>query len=247
MMRRRVSKDEPHVSRGAVSRECPDALVREIRSAGESARARRLTEALLRLMEPQLRRQARRYEKLRGSVQEDDLVQVALLEVLKAISTYRPEKRGKQTFSTWVEWRARRAIMDQIRMHSADVRPSDAAQRGRKGQGKAPRASPLVSRDDPAEALPCSLTKMHDAALALEAATIEDLFMLREECARLRHEVLRLDPKLRELVSRVHGLGRESRSVRQVALEWSEPRGQLDAMLARAHEHLRERLGTKAR
>ncbi|WP_158616555.1 sigma factor [Corallococcus sp. CA054B] len=174
-------------------------------AAGEPGRARQLVDALLRLLEPQLRRQARGYEKLSGSLLEDDLVQVALLEALKAVETYKPEKRGRQTFSTWVEWRARRAIMEQIRLHYADVRPSDAAQRGRKGQPKT-RPMPLVSRDDAAESLPGSLTQMHDAALALEVATVEELYALREECARLRREVLNLDPKLRELVSRVHGM-----------------------------------------
>nr|WP_253909077.1 sigma-70 family RNA polymerase sigma factor [Corallococcus exiguus] len=239
-----AAKREFQVSRSGASRPSPDELVSEIHrrhAAGESGRARQLVDALLRLLEPQLRRQARGYEKLSGSLLEDDLVQVALLEALKAVETYKPEKRGRQTFSTWVEWRARRAIMEQIRLHYADVRPSDAAQRGRKGQPKT-RPMPLVSRDDAAESLPGSLTQMHDAALALEVATVEELYALREECARLRREVLKLDPKLRELVTRVHGLGQAPCRIREVAEDWNEPRSRLDVLLARAHEQLRERV-----
>ncbi|MBZ4336440.1 sigma-70 family RNA polymerase sigma factor [Corallococcus sp. AS-1-12] len=210
-----------------------------------------MTDALLLLLEPRLRRQARGFAPLRGSLLEDDLVQVALLEALKAVGTYRPEMRGGQTFATWVAWRARRAILELIRLHGSDVHPSDRAQRGRKVKGKktakARRTALLMSRDEPSEALPGSLTEQHDAALALEVGTIEELCTLRLECARLRREVLALDPKLRELLAHVHGLGQEARSVRQLAREWNEPRSRLDAMLARAHAQLRERLAEKAR
>ncbi|MCY1045599.1 sigma-70 family RNA polymerase sigma factor [Corallococcus sp. bb12-1] len=249
-MRRRAAKGEARVSRNGTARSSPDELVSEIHgrhAAGEVSRARQLTDALLRLLEPQLRRQARTFEKLSGSLLEDDLVQVALIEALKAVGTYKPEKRGGQTFATWVEWRARRAIMDQIRMHSADVHPSDSAQRGRKGKAKTPRVPLLVSRDSPTESLPNSATQLHDAALALEVATVEELYAVQEECARLRREVLKLDPQLRELVSRVHGLGQKAHGVRQVAIEWNQPRSQLDVMLARAHEQLRERMEAKGR
>jgi RNA polymerase sigma factor (sigma-70 family) len=242
-----AAKRNSRVSRNSGSRPSADELVREIHqrhAAGEPARARRLVDALLRVLEPQLRRQARGYEKVSGSLLEDDLVQVALLEALKALETYKPEKRGRQTFTSWVEWRARRAILEAIRLHCADVRPSDAAQRGRKGKPKT-RVAQLVSRDDAAESLPGSLTQMHDAALALEVATVEELYAVREECARLRFAVLRLDPKLRELVTRVHGLGQEACGIRQVAEDWNEPRSRLDVMLVRAHELLRERLSNR--
>lgn len=250
-----MSESESHVSRSGSPRAAtPDELVREIharRAAGESARERKLLDALLRLLEPRLRRQARRFAPLGGSLLEDDLVQVALLEALKSVGKYLAEERGGQTFATWVEWRARRAILDVIRMHGSDVHPSDRAQRGRKVKGKRTekvrRTALLMSRDEPSEVLPGSLTEQHDAALALEVGTIEELCTLRLECARLRREVLKLDPKLRELLAHVHGLGQEARSVRQLAREWNEPRGRLDAMLAQAHEQLRERLAGKAR
>ncbi|NTX32828.1 sigma-70 family RNA polymerase sigma factor [Myxococcus sp. CA033] len=213
-----------------------------LREEGAHFSARRLSGELLLRMEPVLRTLARRFAKSRGSVGVDDLVQVASIEVLKALGTYLPEKKGSQCFVSWATWRARRVLREHVRLHAADVRPSGAAQRGRTRSGKAVMPVEVISRDEPDEALPGSVMEAHDVAQAREFMSVDELLSTCEQVARLYFALAEMEPELREVVVRVHGLGRPKQSVRELAREWGAPRWRLDALLVRARGQLRRRL-----
>ncbi|AGC44566.1 RNA polymerase sigma-70 factor [Myxococcus stipitatus DSM 14675] len=212
---------------------------------GSRFSARRLSDELLRRMAPALRVLARRFAKSRGTLGENDLVQVASIEVFKALGTYLPEKKGGQSFLSWSTWRARRALKEHVRLQAADVRPSDAAQRGRTRSRTVVAPVEVISRDRPEEALSGSVTESHDAALAMEFMTVEELLSTCEQVARLYYALADMEPVLRELVCRVHGLGRTRQSIRDVASEWGVPRWRLDALLARARSLLRRKLAER--
>ncbi|QDE98313.1 hypothetical protein BHS05_22075 [Myxococcus xanthus] len=241
---RTQASEETSRRRDALSAEV-EALVSEIhalRAEGATFRARRLSGEVLRRMEPALRTLARRFAKSRGSLGEDDLVQVAGIEVLKALSTYCPEKKRSQCFASWATWRARRVLLEHVRLQASDVHPSDAAQRGRTRSGKVESPVDVISRDAPEATLPGSATEAYDAALALEYLTAEEMLSTYEQVARMYYALFDLAPELREVVARVHGIGRPRQSVRELAREWSVARWRLDALLVSARQQLRRML-----
>ncbi|MCP3060961.1 sigma-70 family RNA polymerase sigma factor [Myxococcus sp. K38C18041901] len=233
-------------------RDAPSALSRvveelaleilRLRDEGAHFSARRLSGELLVQMEPALRTLVRRFAKSRGSLSVDDLVQVARLEAVKALDTYRPEKKGSQCFVSWATWRARRVLREHVRLHAVDVRPSDAAQRGRTRSGRTDAPTAVISRDEPRESQSGAELEAHDAARAMEYLTAEELLSVGEQVARMYFALAEMEPLVRELVSRVYGLGRTRQSIRDLAREWGMPRWRLDALLARARVRLRRKL-----
>ncbi|WP_338865163.1 sigma-70 family RNA polymerase sigma factor [Myxococcus stipitatus] len=224
------------------SREWIDTLVLAIRACrieGDAKSERELSAQLMDMLMPQLRRLAGEFEKSRGSLSREDLVQVAAMEAIKAVETYQRAKRGEQSFRMWVKWRARRAIMDQIRHHRADVCLPDRAQRGK---GKCQRSVDLISRDEPSQALGWSATRKHDDARAQEADGLEALLIAHERCVLVQRALAELEPQLAELLSCLYGIGRPQEGTRAVAIRWRMPRHRVEELLAQAHDELRELL-----
>lgn len=240
---RDAEKSPRGVQSARSSREWIDTLVLAIRScrdSGDTECERNLSNSLMGMLMPQLRQVAGQFEKSRGSLSREDLVQVAAIEAVKAIETYQRSKRGGQSFGTWVVWRARRAIMDQIRLHRADMCLPDRAQRGK---GKWQRSVDVVSRDAPEQSHATSATRSQDAASALEADSIEDVLIAHERCVLVQRALSQMEPQLEELIARVYGIGLPRESTRAVAARWCMSRRRLDELLAQAHDELRERLG----
>ncbi|MCP3163321.1 sigma-70 family RNA polymerase sigma factor [Myxococcus qinghaiensis] len=229
------------------SREWIDTTVLAIRACrveGDAKSERELSNRLLDMLMPLLRKLAGEFDKARGSLSREDLFQVAAMEAIKAVETYQRAKRGEQSFRTWVKWRARRAIMDQIRLHRADVCLPDRAQRGK---GKWQRAVDLISRDAPEQGLSRSATRKHDERLAQEMDRLEDFLIAHERCVLVQRALAELEPQLAELLSRTYGIGMPREGTRALAARWCMSRRRVEELLAVAHDELREHLRERLR
>jgi RNA polymerase sigma factor for flagellar operon FliA len=229
--------------------------IQQARRCGETASAKRLSNELIALLLPILKKGARRYLRSAGSLSLDDLLQVASIEAFKCIDRF-DASRG-QTFEQWCYWRVKCAIEEQLRLHSSDVHVSEHDSRGRskrsKRTGFAASVS-LVSRDSPGkspEGDDCSrslskgMSKLQgaehiDASLSSEPATPEQLFQSEEDKQRIVI-ALRTLPRLdREIVQRFYGIGHEEEeSVRHISEVLHIPRARCDGVLKRSVALLR--------
>ncbi len=239
-----VKQDDVKSGRGGarVSRELVDMLVlaiRGCRASGDAQSEREYSGQLMDVLMPELRKLACDFDKSRGSLSREDLVQVAAMEAVKAVDTYQRSKRGEQSFATWVKWRAHRAIMDQIRLHRADVCLPDRAQRGK---GKWQQAVDLVSKDAPEQELSRSATRKNDERRAREADSLVSVLIAHERSVLVQRALAELEPQQEELLSRIYGIGMPREGTRAVATRWGMSRRRVDELLAQAHDELRARL-----
>lgn len=185
------------------------------RAGGDRKGAERLTSVLIQRLEPLLRRAANRFERRRGSLSVDDLMQVGRIEVVKAIDSF--DAARSKTFATLVWWQARRAMNDEIRLRAADVRPSAGAQKKRTGDLRVIIDNADAYDDEDPEPL---------ADVQIEAEQARVLLL------KLLH---RLPRHMADLVRKVHGLGGvEPMSLRDVAKTTGQNRMKLAAELKRA-------------
>lgn len=166
-------------------------VVRIQQSHGEERK--RLQTAALRHVQPTLKRVASRFSrKARGSLEVEDLLQIASMDALKVFDRYNHELRGSTTVEGHVAYSASRACEDQIAMHSADVHVSDDARRGRTKHGckeelrvESRDAAPAGGYEEP-----------------LRAPSPEDELFVKQ----VVHLVRTLPSKQREYISRYFGL-----------------------------------------
>jgi RNA polymerase sigma factor (sigma-70 family) len=201
-------------------------LVAEIlghRAAGDALAEQRLTSQLIEALDPLLARVAARLERQRGSLAVADLMQVGRIEVVKAIDTFNATRT--QSFATLVWWTARGAMLDAVRLHSADVRPSLGAQKGR--VKKVGITSVVVDSVDTSEDDRCDPELGADEQLANEQVRV-----------LVRKFLHRLPQPMADLVRKVHGIGCEPVSLRDIARTTGENRAKLDKTLKRGEQLL---------
>lgn len=208
------------------------AQVHERRAAGDVRGVERATSLLIQAMDPLLKRAAARLERQRGSLAVDDLLQVGRIEVVKAIDTFDPTRA--QSFSTLVWWGARDAMLDAVRLHSADVRPSHGAQKGR--VKKAGVIATTVESTDAATDEREDATPLADQQLMDEQARV----LVR----KLLH---RLPRHMADLIRKVHGIGVVSMSVRDIAETTRQNRARLTKELKRGEQLLGQMVARELR
>ena len=214
---------------------------------------RRVADKLCRALMPMLQKLAMRFEGSRGTLEVEDLVQVGLIAMLRCVPSFNPSK--KQTFDWWAFHHANRAIMDHVRLHSSDVRPSHGAQRGRVKNTDAVETT-VWSRDARLGVVPkdggqdAEFTgENRKQGHSMQAggrdlpATPEAMLELAQDKALVRRLLNRLPRPMRDLVAAVHGVNQDQESsLRSIARDWNEPRAKLDAMLKRGEALLRKML-----
>ncbi len=132
---------------------------------------------------PTLRRVAGRFTNL-GSLEPADLLQVGTVELLKLLNRWRP---AMGPFGAVLFVSARRACLDQLRLHSTSLRPSDAAQK--RGGARRPMAVELTE------------------ANAGVAESPEDAVGRAQLQALVRRAVGALPRQARDTVRMAHGVG----------------------------------------
>lgn len=214
---------------------------------------RRLEGTLLLRMRPAIEGIAKKHFKPRqlGSLELDDLIQAGGIAVLRFIPRFDPSKCGDQTFEQVAYRWVHRAMLDHVRLHSQDVQPSEGAQRGRVKHAPEAVGAIVVSRDAAFRVTPqegqgdAEFTGENwNAGMAAGSTelpvTPEDLLSNRQMETLVRRSLNRLPARLNDLVSWVHGIGREKMSLREIARQWNEPRARLDAMLKRGETLVRK-------
>jgi hypothetical protein len=166
------------------------------------ARRRSLQGEALKLAIPLLKRVVARFPvKVRGSLDPDDLLQIASIDALKVFDRYDHEARGRTTIEKHIAYSASRACEDQIAMQSADVNVSDDARRGRT-KDRSPESIQVESRD-------ATVTNA-DGVTAARTGLVEGESPKTPEELLLLKEVVRLLPRLertkREYLGRYFGL-----------------------------------------
>lgn len=222
--------------------EAPDqnvALVEEIRAlkaAGNLRRARERAGELLERVRPEIKRAARRYAKIAGSLSLGDLEQIASIEALKAIDRY---SRGcSSDFPTFVYLRAKTKCREHAGLHGSDVHASNCAQRGKTKRAGNVKMRVLSADDYQA---PRELARALEEALRIDRpkSDLEAAVVAREDEARVFDAVRRLPHQQRELVCRRFGLNRPEQSIRGVAAEWGVSHVRLVRMLGKTLGDLR--------
>lgn len=234
--------------------------IQQARATGDRGGERLLAGELVESMAGFLRKLVVQVASRAGCLSLTDLDQIAAIAMLKASGTFDPD-RG-QTFGQFAAYGVRRALEEQIRLHSADVCVSDAAARGRtvrQAQGKegaAPTVA-VVSKDEPKrneESEDCNrstsrgLEAAQRAYMALDDGhdSPEALYAEAEERQHLVEALDLLSPQDRDLVVRSYGLGGQAKqSARDICVSWGLPETQksrVDRMLARAIAQLRDLL-----
>lgn len=223
--------------------------VRELRGLDDHRGASRVAGDLIVALQPVLLGAARSLKARWGSLMLEDLMQVGAIELIKAIDTFDLTK--SQSFANWVYFRARRAMLNQTRLHSADVKPSDGAQRGRVKKLAVEAHVQVFSRDEPysgpgpsgADDPAFSGTVQHSSNKTLgaeESVSPEQALDAAQMDVLMRRCINRLPQSMSDLVAWVHGIGRPEKSLREIAREKGQPRAKLDAMLKRGEQLLRK-------
>lgn len=173
---------------------------------------------------PTLRKVAMRFsESARGSLSVEDLIQVGVIEALKLIPRYR-----FGAFEQVVRFRAMRACVDQIRLHSQDVHESAGAQVPSRRMRLKTTPAPMVAVVDAVEA------EMGEAG-----EDPETLLSAHQEAARMRRCVNNLPLPYRDIVAWVHEIGRPKKTLRTLAVERNEPFSRVQALLKEGEARLR--------
>jgi RNA polymerase sigma factor (sigma-70 family) len=210
-------------------------------------KARRLEGELLSRMQPSILGIAKKHFKPRElrTLEVADLVQAGGIAVLRFIPRFDASKSNGQTFEQVVYRWVHRAMLDHVRLHAQDVKPSEGAQRGRVKNAPESIAAFVVSRDEQVSVIPRSGGGFDDEfsgenwrngtsqGTTESAPTPEDLLSNKQLETLVHRSLNRLPARLNDLVSWVHGIGREKMSLREIARQWNEPRARLDAALKR--------------
>ena len=119
---------------------------------------------------PLVWRQARRYSRTSGgALDTDDLVQVGLMGLIQAHSSYEPE--GGRAFSVFAEFRIRGAILDELRKHDPLSQPARKKQRQMEAAASrlATRLGRIPTEEELAEEMDISLDALQTQRNQLQA------------------------------------------------------------------------------
>jgi RNA polymerase sigma factor (sigma-70 family) len=233
--------------------------VQRLKREGIDVEVKKITSEILIAVKPVLLKATRHFApSARGSLSEEDLLQVGAIAVLKLLNKYDHEKRGTWTFEGFVLQDAKRAMRDQIWRHSADVMISEGARRGRTKKEVDVRVS-VVSSDaatlrkrssvggsgnsnNGEEEFSQSFASASLQYQQVEHDTPEALLVTAQEKAGLRKAIGKLPAQHREIVAWVYGIGRPSASARDVAAQMDLPRTKVTKLLEEALAMLRGKL-----
>ena len=236
----------------AVTSGSPEGLVIRIQAARLESRdgaAKLLLGELMVALRPTFTRVAGRFPPgIRGSVQLEDLKQVAAMEAIRFVEKYdHTLATTRAPFRDHVYRRALSACEEHVRMHSADVHVSDWQSRGRQKTVEGGNVTHLVSaaeknadrpqvssRDEPVGGTTSKDTDVSSRYVReqeQETVTPEALLIDADSNDAVKKAIDSLAGFRAKLIRQVYGIGCAQKSVAQLADELHMPRRRLDETL----------------
>lgn len=220
--------------------------VQSLRNDGSVKEASTVADQLIRMIMPALATTARRYMPVAGTLELDDLLQVARTSAFKCIATFNAERSNN--FGVWAMQHANRDVQWFVQGQAQDVNLS-WRERGNTWRGDLKRERTdtklqTVSRDMFDAQKDAEGTTKFRRALPneIDFADPELLFGEAQSASHVREAVNQLPPALAKLVRMYFGLrsGTEPKSIHQIAKDTETPRAKLTLQLKEAFRQLRE-------
>lgn len=205
------------MSKGQITSLADDALV----GMATSGRADALSE-LLKRRGPQVRRELSISRKWQSALDPDDVMQVTYVEAFLRIEQFKP--RGPDSFLAWLRQIAQNNLRDAIKAMEREKRPPPDK-----------RVQPPSGED--------SFVALYEL-LGATSTTPSRVVAGQEAQALLESALEELPPDYATVV-RLHDL--EGRTGPEVAAAMGRSRGAIFMLLARAHDQLRQNLGSASK
>lgn len=212
---------------GRDERQASEVAARVREAHGTGADARQDEERLLTQLGPLLRRESERFDGSSGSLSTEDLEQVAALAALRAA---RVQDLGDDFFAWNLRRVVRRALHDYVGAHGRDVRRSDHARRGRRGEAGAR----------------CLVVAFEAAVLRGDSGPTDPALPADEQMERaelrqvVRGALARIRPQSREVLTLAFGLNGDAPvPERRLADRYATSRYGAERMVGAALEELR--------